>query len=54
MDNKEFRQKLLALVLPVTFGQLMLAAVSASDALMVGVISQDLPVSYTHLTLPTT
>ena len=42
MDNKEFRQKLLALVLPVTFGQLMLAAVSASDALMVGVISQDL------------
>ena len=42
MDNKEFRQKLLALVLPITFGQLMLAAVSASDALMVGVISQDL------------
>ena len=42
MDNKEFPQKLLALVLPITFEQLMLAAVSASDALMVGVISQDL------------
>lgn len=42
MDNKEFRQKLFALILPITFGQLMLAAVSASDALMVGVISQDL------------
>ena len=42
MNNKNFRKKLLALVLPITFQQLMLAVVSASDALMVGVIGQDL------------
>lgn len=42
MNDKSFRKKLLALVLPITFQQLMLAVVSASDALMVGVIGQDL------------
>ena len=42
MDKKEFRKKLLALVMPITFQQFMLAVVSASDALMVGVIGQDL------------
>ena len=36
MDKKEFRKKLISLVLPITF------VVSASDALMVGVIGQDL------------
>ena len=41
MNDKNFRKKLLALVLPITFQQLMLAVVSASDALMVGVIGQD-------------
>ena len=41
MDNKEFYKKLLSLVLPITF-QLMLTVVSASDALMVGAIGQDL------------
>ena len=42
MEKKEFRKKLLSLVLPITFQQLMLAVVSASDALMVGAIGQDL------------
>ena len=42
MNDKNFRKKLLALVLPITFQQLMLAVVSASDALMVGVIGQNL------------
>lgn len=42
MDKREFRKKLLSLVLPITFQQFMLAVVSASDALMVGVIGQNL------------
>lgn len=42
MDKREFRKKLLSLVLPITFQQFMLAVVSASDALMVGAIGQDL------------
>ena len=42
MDKREFRRKLTSLVLPITFQQFMLAVVSASDALMVGVIGQDL------------
>ena len=42
MDKKEFRRKLTSLVLPITFQQFILAVVSASDALMVGVIGQDL------------
>lgn len=42
MDNRLFREKLLSLVLPITFQQLMVTVVSASDALMVGVIGQDM------------
>lgn len=42
MDNRLFRKKLLSLVLPITFQQLMVTVVSASDALMVGVIGQDM------------
>ena len=42
MDNRLFREKLLSLVLPITFQQLMETVVSASDALMVGVIGQDM------------
>lgn len=42
MNNKTFRGKLLSLVLPITFQQLMVTVVSASDTLMVGVIGQDL------------
>ena len=39
--NAGFYRKLFALVLPIAFQQFMLAAVSASDALMLGVVSQD-------------
>ncbi|MBM6852616.1 MATE family efflux transporter [Mediterraneibacter glycyrrhizinilyticus] len=42
MDNRLFREKLLSLVLPITFQQLMVTVVSASGALMVGVIGQDM------------
>ncbi len=44
MKNKQsgdFAKKLLTLVLPIAFQQFMLALVSASDALMLGVLSQD-------------
>ena len=41
ISKGEFRKKLTALVLPITFQQFMLAIVSASDALMCGAISQD-------------
>ncbi|MSA02014.1 MATE family efflux transporter [Lactonifactor sp. BIOML-A3] len=40
-SNAVFYRKLFSLVLPIAFQQFMLAAVSASDALMLGVISQD-------------
>ena len=40
-EGSVFYRKLFALVLPIAFQQFMLAAVSASDALMLGVISQD-------------
>lgn len=40
-ETKEFTQKLISLILPITFQQFMLALVSASDALMLGMISQD-------------
>lgn len=40
-ENSYFYKKLFSLVLPIAFQQFMLAAVSASDALMLGVISQD-------------
>ena len=36
-----FHAKLFALVVPIAFQQLMLALVSASDALMLGFISQE-------------
>ena len=39
-DNTGFYRKLGMLVLPIAFQQFMLAAVSASDALMLGVLSQ--------------
>lgn len=39
--EKEFIKKLLVLVLPITFQQFMLALVSASDALMLGKLTQD-------------
>lgn len=44
MKNKKdpaFIKKLISLVMPIAFQQFMLALVSASDALMLGVISQD-------------
>lgn len=37
----DFTQKLLALVIPIAFQQFMLALVSASDALMLGMLTQD-------------
>ena len=36
-----FYRKLFSLVLPIAFQQFMLAAVSASDALMLGFVNQD-------------
>ena len=39
--NPAFYRKLLSLVLPIAFQQFMLAAVSASDALMLGFINQE-------------
>lgn len=44
MKNKKdpaFTRKLISLVMPIAFQQFMLALVSASDALILGVISQD-------------
>lgn len=44
MKNKEtndFVKKLLTLVMPIAFQQFMLALVSASDAIMLGVLTQD-------------
>ncbi len=40
-QSKDFSKKLLTLVLPIAFQQFMLALVSASDALMLGKLSQD-------------
>ena len=37
----DFSKKLISLILPITFQQFMLALVSASDALMLGMLSQD-------------
>lgn len=39
--DRDFRNKLLSLVLPITFQQFMLALVSASDALMLGMVHQE-------------
>lgn len=40
-QTDDFMKKLLTLVLPIAFQQFMLALVSASDALMLGALSQD-------------
>lgn len=40
-EKKEFVKKLMSLVLPIAFGQFMLALVSASDAVMLGMLNQD-------------
>ncbi len=39
--DKDFNKKLVSLVVPIAFGQLMLSVVSASDAVMLNLISQD-------------
>ncbi len=39
--DKDFNKKLVSLVMPITLQQLMLAVVSASDAIMLNLISQD-------------
>lgn len=41
MKDKEFKKKLFALVLPIAFQQFMLNLVSASDALILGMVGQD-------------
>ena len=41
MSQKEFRKRLWTLVLPISFQQFMLSAVSAADAFMLGGVSQD-------------
>ncbi len=42
MDERaDFRRRLLKLILPITFQQIMLGLVSASDALMLGALTQD-------------
>ncbi len=40
-NKSNFSKKLITLILPITFQQFMLALVSASDALMLGMFSQD-------------
>jgi putative MATE family efflux protein len=40
-SKHEFNHKLISLVLPIAFQQFMLATVSASDAIMLGMIDQD-------------
>ena len=40
-EMSDFSKKLLTLILPITFQQFMLALVSASDAFMLGMVSQD-------------
>lgn len=40
-EKREFRKKLISLVLPIAFQQFMLAVVSASDAVMLGALDQN-------------
>ncbi len=40
-SDPDFSKKLISLVLPIALQQLMLAVVSASDAIMLNLISQD-------------
>ena len=42
IQDSEFHKKLLPLVFPIAFQQFMIAFVTASDALMLGAVSQDL------------
>ena len=42
IEGRNFRKKLLELVLPIAFRQFMLALVSASDAIMLGFVDQTL------------
>ena len=42
IEGRNFRKKLLELVLPIAFQQFMLALVSASDAIMLGFVDQTL------------
>lgn len=42
IEERNFRKKLLELVLPIAFQQFMLALVSASDAIMLGFVDQTL------------
>ena len=39
--SAEFRKKLMHLMIPISLQQLMLALVNASDAFMLGFLSQD-------------
>lgn len=39
--NREFYKKLMSLVIPIAFQQFMLSLVGASDAIMLGMVSQD-------------
>ncbi len=39
--DKEFNKRLFSLLLPIAMQQLMLAVVSASDAMMLNLISQE-------------
>ena len=41
IDNRAFYRKLTAIALPIAFQSLMLAAVAAGDALMLGQIAQE-------------
>ena len=41
IKTSEFSKKLITLVLPIAFQQFMLALVSASDAVMLGMLRQD-------------
>lgn len=40
MEQKSFWKKLIPLVFPIAFQQLMLSLVSASDAVMLGLVDQ--------------
>ena len=40
-ERADFRRRLIRLILPITFQQIMLGLVSASDALMLGALTQD-------------
>lgn len=41
IEISEFSKKLITLILPIAFQQFMLALISASDAVMLGMLRQD-------------